>query len=222
MDTTPLLIGVAVAVVVAFRPAWRWARNGVTFVHETGHALMALACGARVQRIRLRVDTSGDTSWTFRGNPGRLRRFAVAGSGYPAAPVAGLGVALAVFYGHADAAMVVVAAAWLAVSAVWVRSGWGVVCALVGAAVGAAAWWFQQAHTALEAVAWLWLLGGLRASWEVFGTRPRRGDASDPGQMAAAVPTPAPLWGVVFVVLALAAAVGGAALLLRFSTWNLY
>jgi hypothetical protein len=118
--------------------------------------------------------------------------------------------------------MVLVAAAWLAVSLVWVRSGWGYVCALVGAAVGAGAWWFHQAHTALEAVAWLWLLGGLRASWEVFGTRPRRGDASDPGQMGASAWTPAVLWGGVFVVLALAAALGGAALLLRFSTWHLY
>jgi hypothetical protein len=222
VDATPVLIGLAVAVVVALRPLWRGARNGVTFVHETGHALVALACGARVQRIRLRVDTSGDTSWTFRGNPGRLRRFAVAGAGYPAAPLAGLGVALAVFYDHAEGAMIVVAAAWLVVSVIWVRSGWGVVCALAGVAVGAAAWWFHQAHTALDAVAWLWLLGGLRASWEVIATRPRRGDASDPGQMAAAVPTPAPLWAGFFILLALATALFGAALLLRVTSWRLY
>jgi hypothetical protein len=221
MEATPALVGLAVLVVVVLRPLWRWARNGVTFVHETGHALVAVACGARVQRIRLRVDTSGDTSWTFRGNPGRLRRFAVAGAGYPAAPLAGLAVAVAVFYDRAEVAMVIVAAAWLAVSVIWVRSGWGVVCALFGAAVGAAAWWSHQAHAALDAVAWLWLLGGLRASWEVIATRPRRGDASDPGQMGAAVPTPAPLWGGVFVVLALASALGGGALLLRFNSWHL-
>lgn len=214
MSPTPALIAVAVAAAVAFRPVWRWLRNGVTFVHETGHALAALACGARVQRIRLRVDTSGDTSWSFRGPAGRPRRFAVAAAGYPAAPLAGLAVAWAVAAGHAREAIAVVAVAWLLVSVVWVRSVWGLCCALAGAAAGYGAWRLGHTRTALEVVGWLWLLGGFRASWELTGLAPRRGDASDPGQMGAALPSPAGLWVGVFVVVAAAAGVAGAWLLL--------
>jgi hypothetical protein len=214
MPLTPGLVGLAVAAAVIVRPVWRGLRNAVTFVHEAGHAVAALAVGARVQRIRLRFDTSGDTSWSFRGRAGRARRFAVAAAGYPAPSAAGLAVAAAVVTGHAEGAVAVVAAAWLIVSVVWVRSLWGICCALAGAAAGAVAWRFGHADTSLLVVAWLWLLGGLRAAWELIRLRPRRGDASDPGQMAAAVPSPAPLWAVLFVVLALAAAVGGGALLL--------
>jgi hypothetical protein len=210
----PVLTGLAVAVAVGVRPVWRWLRNAVTFVHETGHALAALACGGRVGRIRLRFDTSGDTSWSFRGRAGRARRFAVAAAGYPAAPAAGLAVAWAVAAGHGAVAMVVVAVAWLVVSVVWVRSAWGVCCALAGAAAGAAAWWSGHTRTALDVVGWLWLLGGVRASWELTGRPTRRGDPSDPGQMAAAVPSPAGLWVGAFVLVAAAAAAAGGWLLL--------
>jgi hypothetical protein len=211
---TPVLIGLAVAVAVAVRPVWRWLRNFVTFVHEAGHAVVALACGAKVQKIRLRFDTSGDTSWSFKGNPGGLRRFAVAAGGYPAAPLAGLAVAWSVASDHAEGAVIAVAAGWAIVSVVWVRNGWGLVCALAGALVGGAAWYAGYAPVALEVVGWLWLLGGLRASWEVTQGGHRRGDASDPGQMGGVTHLPAGLWAWVFVLLAAGAAVAGGRFLL--------
>jgi hypothetical protein len=184
MSLPVLALGVVVAVGVAVWPVWRWLRNGVTFVHETGHAVTALLVGARVDRIHLHRDTSGDTAWYFRRGWGRFRAFLIAVAGYPAPPAAGLALAAALARGLAGSAAIVVAVAWVVVSVFWVRSAWGIGLAFV-------------------------LLGGVRASWEVAKRRPRRGDASDAGQASVAIPLPAMVWAVVFVGGAVAAAAGG-------------
>jgi hypothetical protein len=209
MSLPVLALGVVVAIGVAVWPVWRWLRNGVTFVHETGHAVTALLVGARVDRIHLHRDTSGDTAWYFRRGWGRFRAFLIAVAGYPAPPAAGLALAAALARDLAGTAAIVVAVAWVVVSVFWVRSAWGIGLAFVGVALGVAAWWVGVVHLGLVALSWLWLLGGVRASWEVAKRRPRRGDASDAGQASAAIPVPAMVWAVVFVVGAVAAAAGG-------------
>src|SRR5580704_1231737 len=85
----------AIALLAVVQPrVWRGARLGVTAVHESGHAIVALLVGRKVTAIHLRPDTSGVTIHYGRG--GRIRRAVTAAAGYPAPGVLAVAGALLV------------------------------------------------------------------------------------------------------------------------------
>src|SRR5690606_25725941 len=89
--TAAVVVGTAALalVVVAVRPVWRVARNGITIAHEGGHALVAVLVGRRLSGIRLHSDTSGLT--VSRGKPTGLGMILTLMAGYPAPALLGLG-----------------------------------------------------------------------------------------------------------------------------------
>src|ERR1700738_1204412 len=80
-------LAVALLLVVP-RPSWRWARLGVTAVHESGHAVVALLVGRKVRAIHLRPHSSGVT--VHYGAGGCAQRILTAAAGDPAAGLVGL------------------------------------------------------------------------------------------------------------------------------------
>lgn len=93
---TVLAVGAGAALAV-FPATWRLTRLFATYVHEAGHAVVAVMTGRRVTRIRLEADTSGTTEHL--GHPG-LGRLLTAFAGYPSPALVGWGILAAVGVGH--------------------------------------------------------------------------------------------------------------------------
>jgi hypothetical protein len=207
-------VSVAVLAGVGLPVGWPRLRHGVTIVHEAGHGFAATLTRRRLAGIRLHSDTSGLTVSVGRTRgPGMVLTLA---AGYPAPPVAGvLGVA-AVAWGHAAAALWA-ALVLLAAVLVQIRNWFGLWSVLLSAAlVGAATWLLDSAwHMRIAlALAGVLLVGGLRAAVELPGSRRReRARTSDADQLARITALPAPVWVGVFVLTALAALAGAAAML---------
>lgn len=137
LDLDALLIVLVIAAAVAVsvpRVTWRWFGLYVTFVHELGHALAALMTGRVVRGIRLRLDHSGEMVSAGRGRAGGIWS---GFWGYPAPAVAGALMIWAASAGWAGAALSL-GAAMLLVSLLFIRNGWGILIALVCAAVAQA------------------------------------------------------------------------------------
>lgn len=92
-----LLAGIAVGVViVVLRSTWMATRLLATYIHEAGHALMALLTFRRVLRIRLDADSGGST--LHEGGRG-LGLILTTLAGYPAPAFAGWGICVALMHG---------------------------------------------------------------------------------------------------------------------------
>lgn len=182
VEAAGLTLTIAAALVLPAR-AWRIGRAAITAVHEAGHALAAVLSGRRVAAVHLRADTSGVTyhcgaasgikSW-----PGRLL---TAVAGYPAPALLGLGGASLVGAGHARLWLVGLLVLGVVTLVLWVRNVFGVVLMLTW--VGAFGWVSLYGSATVDFVVagtatWYLLLGGLRASTELFGPG-RVGDAED-------------------------------------------
>lgn len=206
--------GLALAV-VAVRPVWRLARNGITIAHEGGHALVAVLVGRRLSGIRLHSDTSGLT--VSRGKPTGLGMVLTLLAGYPAPALLGLGGAwlLAI-----DRITLLLWASMLLLLAVllMIRNLYGLVSVLVaGAAIFAVSWYTSPEVQAAFAYAFVWFLlaGALRPVAELHGLRRRQGARdSDPDQLSRLTFVPALVWVGVFGLLNLAAAAVAVSLLL--------
>jgi len=204
LDTPALcgVVGVSAALVLA-RPTWRVVRYPVTAVHEFGHLVVALLCGGRAGRVRLRADTSGLTTWrTVRQGRGRAGLTALSGPAMP--PLVGAGCAAAF---AADKAVlgVVGLAVLVGVIALVVRNAWGLV---VCAALGAVCWWGwhdgnASAQVLMLASATVLCLGGVRAVTEEMTSLPP-GGRRDTQVAAAALWLPPALWGTALLAWALA------------------
>jgi hypothetical protein len=137
-------------------------------------------------------------------------------AGYPAPSAAGVLVAWAVASGHAAAALWGALVLLVAVL-VQIRNWFGLLSVLVcGLLVGLATWFLDpgwQAAAAL-AVAALLSVGGLRAAFELPGSRRRQARSdSDADQLARIGVLPVWFWLGVFLLLALAGLTGSAWLL---------
>lgn len=205
-----VLATAAVALVaVLWRPAWRITRNFITIAHEGGHALVAVLTGRRLSAIRLHSDTSGLT--VSRGRPHGPGMVLTGLAGYPTPPLLGLGAAALLGVDRLPLVL------WtglvlLPLMLIMIRNVYGVLSIVATMAIlGAVAWYagpgLQGAFGYL--LAWFLLFGGLRATWELQGSR-RRGTApnSDADQAARLTRVPA----ILFVGLFLAVAVGCLAL----------
>lgn len=193
-----LVLGGGLALVPA---TWQALRHVVTLVHEAGHAVAALATGRRLNGIRLHRDTSGLT--TSVGRPTGPGMVITAAAGYPAPTLLGLAVLLLVRHDHT-------AWAWyLALGVVgfvlaFIRNWYGVLVVLAAAVATAALVWFADPRVqelVAAAVAWLLLVGGVRASIDLWSHRRRsRSRTSDADVLARLTHLPAGLWNLVFLL----------------------
>lgn len=205
--------GLVALLVIAFDTTWRIARNVVTIAHEGGHALVAIATGRTMTRIRLHSDTSGVT--LSKGRPTGPGMAFTAFAGYPTPPLLGLGAA-ALVAGGAVPTMLGLAIMVLLGTLVLIRNLFGVVSVVLTGAVvalviayGSVTW--QYAFACF--VTWFLIVGGLRTVVEMAQKRSRlqrRGaPTSDPDQVehltgipAGAVVAMFALIGVISLILA--------------------
>jgi hypothetical protein len=195
---------------VAYRPAWKVARNAVTIAHEGGHALAALLTGRRLSGIRLHADTSGVT--VSYGKPYGFGMVLTAVSGYIAPSLAGLGGAALLGRGHITALL------WgcvglLALMLVMLRNFYGLLAVVATGALAFVVSWFAdarvQAGFAYLAV-WFLLLGGVRPVFELqWQRRGGRAPNSDADQLGKLTRVPAAIWVLMFVLVSLGSVVLG-------------
>lgn len=215
-DAREVAIAAGLAAAAVLLPQlWPRTRHLVTVAHEGGHALAALLTGRRLAGIRLHSDTSGLTTSVGRpSGPGMVATLLV---GYLTPPALGLTAAAAVAAGWISAALWVTLVL-LAALLVQIRNVFGGLLLLVtGAVLLAVSSWAPPAVQAVAAgaLAWVLLIGGVRAAVELAGSRrkSRRGN-SDADQLARLTPLPAVLWIGLFVLGSAGLAVAGGRLLL--------
>jgi peptidase M50B-like protein len=203
------------------RTTWRLLRFVVTIAHEGGHAVAAVLVRRELAGIRLHSDTSGVTLSRGRADGPGMVFTAVAG--YPAPSLIGVGMAAMVGLDLVRA-MLWVAVALLLLLLSQIRNVFGVLT-VVGsgaAAVAVIVWGTPQVALGFAcAVAWLLLVGGLRAVIELQRTRRHQDSgrgarlSSDADQLARLSPLPALVWVTLFFLFSASALVAGGWLLLR-------
>ena len=187
---------------VAYGPLWTHTRHLVTLVHESGHALVALATGRRLNSITLHSDTSGLT--VSSGRPSGPGMIATAAAGYLAPAALGLLIAALV---QADRTMW---ALWFALGALalmllYIRNWFGLlVVALAGMGVAAVVWRAPEdiQHAAAMLTAWFMLIAAPRTVLELWShRRRRRSRTTDADLLARLTHVPAVIWVGVFLLL---------------------
>ncbi|QGF23620.1 M50 family metallopeptidase [Raineyella fluvialis] len=204
-------LGLAAILLVGLRPLWRTTRMLVTITHEAGHAVVGGLCGRRLEGIRLNADTSGVT--VTRGRAGGPGMVATLSAGYTAPAVVGVGAAAILGTGHASGLLWVFLLV-LALMLLAIRNLYGLLVILVvGGALGLATWYLPVALQSWLAylLCWVLLLGAVRPTLELAGTRDR---GSDPAQLARLTHVPAALWTGLFMLVALAGLLLGGWMLL--------
>jgi hypothetical protein len=201
----------AVAICLLVPQLWHLVRHVVTIAHEAGHASIAMLLGRKVRGIRLHSDTSGLT--THVGSTKRLPLALTAFAGYPTPAVLGLGAAALLRAGYAFALLWVVVLL-LALVLVQIRNVYGfLVMVLAIGAFGWLAWSGPDSWRVGVAygVAWLLLLGAVRAVVELNGSRRKAsGRGSDADALARVTRVPGAVWVGVFWLVTVACAAGGA------------
>jgi hypothetical protein len=206
------------------RTTWRLLRFVVTIAHEGGHAVAAVLVRRELAGIRLHSDTSGVTLSRGRADgPGMVF---TAVSGYPAPSL--IGIAFAGLVGlDLIRIMLWATIALLLLLLTQIRNMFGVLT-VVGsgaAAVAVIVWGTDRVALGFAcAVAWLLLVGGLRAVIELQRSRRHQGSgrgarrnqlSSDADQLARLTPLPGVVWVILFFLFSSAALVGGGWLMLR-------
>jgi len=211
-QTTALWPLAAVLVALAVPQLWHVVRHVITIVHEAGHATVATLLGREVRGIRLHADTSGLT--THAGSTKRLPLALTAFAGYTAPAVVGVAAAALLHFGHAFALLWAVVVL-LVVVLVQIRNVYGFVVVVL--AIGAFGWLAWAAPDSWRVgvaygVAWLLLLGAVRAVVELNGSRRGvgGGGGSDADALARLTRVPGLVWVGLFWLVTVACAGGGA------------
>jgi Peptidase M50B-like len=225
-DDWLLIVGLlAGAVVLTGEPTtWRLLRFVVTIAHEGGHAVAAVLVRRELAGIRLHSDTSGVT--LSRGHAAGPGMIFTALAGYTAPSLIGVGAAALVGLGEVRL-MLWVTVALLAVLLTQIRNLFGVVTVVGSGAAAVAVIVWGTPRVALGfacAVAWLLLVGGLRAVVELQRSRRRQGSGrgaraghltSDADQLARLTHLPGFLWVTFFFAVSAVALLAGGWLMLR-------
>jgi len=197
----------AVVALLAVSFAWRVVRTLVTICHESGHALVAVLVGRRLNGVRVHSDTSGLT--VSRGRPKGPGMVATLFAGYLAPAIVGLGIAALAGTGHASGVL------WLlvllaVVLLVWIRNLYGALV-IIAAGIGVALVTWYAPPSALgwiaTGLAWLFLIAAPRPVLELFRSRSTTTDAA---QLAALTHIHRYVWGLLWLVLTIGALVAGA------------
>jgi Peptidase M50B-like len=195
---------------VAPKRVWRGARLGVTAVHESGHAVVALLVGRKVTAIHLRPDTSGVTIHYGRG--GRLRRAVTSAAGYPAPGLLAVAGALLVEHRRPHIWLAALLALGVINVVLWIRNFFGFV--VMAAWIGGVGWLIFRGTAGVDALVssvavWFLVFGGLRATTEV----PKAPAASDAADLGKQLHLPSGLCKLGFVLVSAAAVVAVATVL---------
>jgi hypothetical protein len=211
-----LASGAVALLAVASPRAWRVTRIVVTIVHESGHALVALATGRRLSGVRLYRSTAGVTESA--GKPTGPGIVLTSAAGYPAPPLLGLGAAALLAAGHLTA-MLLLSLVLLAGLVIAIRNAYGMLAVLVtGGAIAAVS---LLAAPVVQAgfgyvMTWFLLLGGVRPVVELAGERRQgRSRRTDADQLARLTRVPGGVWVMIFGLLAVAALAVSARWLVR-------
>lgn len=196
---------------VAYGPVWAYTRHLVTLVHESGHALVALATGRQLNSVTLRANTSGLT--VSSGRPTGPGMIATAAAGYLAPAAFGLIIAALVQSDRTMWALWISLAA-LALMLVHIRNWFGLlIVALAGMGVAAIVWRAPERLQLVAGllVAWFLLFAAPRAAFELLAHRRRtRSRTTDADVLARLTHVPAMLWVIAFLSLNLGALALGA------------
>ncbi|NMC72345.1 MAG: hypothetical protein GYA57_20110 [Myxococcales bacterium] len=133
-----------------------------TWIHETCHALMALACGAEVQGLLVRPDTSGLATYLFDPREfGTGSRALVASAGYVGTALAAAGLLAAVQRPRLHRPVLATLGVGLILTTLlWVRTAFGIIALLLLAAgLGAVV-----ARRTAAAARWTLVLLGLQTA----------------------------------------------------------
>lgn len=194
---------------------WPVTRHAATVAHEAGHAVVAALTGRRLTGIRLHADTSGLT--LSRGRPRGPGMVLMLLAGYPGPAVLGLGAAWLVAAGR-SVALLWALLVTLALMLLLVRNLFGLWVVLAGGAGVAAVSWYAtpDVQTAVACtLAWFWLLAAPRTVLELAASRRRAGArTSDADQLATVTGVPAAVWVALLLLVTVAAALAGTAILL--------
>ena len=224
-DDWLLVLGLlAGAIVLTGEPtAWRLLRFVVTIAHEGGHAIAAVLVRRELAGIRLHSDTSGVT--LSRGREAGPGMIFTALAGYTAPSLLGVGFAALVGLSEVRV-MLWIAVVLLLILLTQIRNLFGVVT-VVGtgaAAVAVIVWGTPRVALGFAcAVAWLLLVGGLRAVIELQRSRRRQGSGrgashyltSDADQLARLTHLPGFVWVTFFFLVSTASLLVGGWLMLR-------
>ena len=222
-------VSAAVALLIVVSPRlWRLTRIAITIAHESGHAVVSLLSGRRLEGIRLHADTSGETRSRGRGRGPGIVLTALAG--YLTPPLLGAGAA-ALLATHRVTLLLSLLLVMLAATLLMVRNWYGVLAVLATAGALLAVIWL--APPALRGafgygVAWFLLFGGVRPVAELARTRRQAKRwspgqrlasrhaqaASDADQLAWLTGVPGGLWVFLFALVATGALILGARLLI--------
>jgi hypothetical protein len=223
-------VSAAIALLMVISPRlWRLTRIAITIAHESGHAVVSLMSGRRLEGIRLHADTSGETRSRGRGSGPGIVLTALAG--YLTPPLLGAGAA-ALLATHRVTLLLSLLLVMLAATLLMVRNWYGVLAVLATAGALLAVIWL--AAPALRGafgygVAWFLLFGGVRPVAELARTRRRakrwspgprmasghtQAAASDADQLAWLTGVPGGLWVFLFALVATGALILGARLLI--------
>lgn len=181
-----VLVGALVAFVVVWvNPGnvWHQIRPLVTWVHESGHAMVTVLVSGEVRGMRLNRDTSGVTNCAVpsrRGLFGNFRNGLVSFAGTPSPMVVGAGIAVGLCYGT-DRLIIGLTGVGLVLTLPQLRNWWGLfvvlslgvimfICWVVGPGVQA---------TILGIMAGILSLGGLKTVLEGHQRRADRDGAGD-------------------------------------------
>lgn len=104
-ETVWILIALTLGAVIAITPrTWFYTRLFATYIHEAGHAVIAILTGRRVKSMRIEGDSSGST--LHAGLEGAVfSRFLTALAGYPAPAIVGWAMIVNITSGHARYAL---------------------------------------------------------------------------------------------------------------------
>jgi len=198
ITTIGVIFALAVLVTSRLPHVGKYVRLLNTMVHETGHALVALLTGGRVQRIDLFSNTGGLATTLHRGT---LSSVLTTLAGYPfASAFSVLCVWLVKVYPPAVVGLILMA--FLAINAIfWVRNfmGWIWVILVLGI-LSTVIWVYPSAFSyvslAIAIILWVDSLGSALYITYLSITNPR--NAGDTSILAKATWIPALVWGVVF------------------------
>lgn len=200
------LVGLAIGALLVGTPLWLGAGLLVTALHEFGHAAITWLTPGRVVAIRVHANGGGTTDARDDedGQTGVLFLLA----GYPTPPLLGLAAVEAAHHGWTTAGLWAAVACLVAVLLL-MRNWFGLGFAFgVVAALGAFTWYAPAGWRplALWSLAWLLLLGGVRAAIEQY----QRGGEQDADSLARLSVAQAWFWRGLFLVVSVGAAAGGA------------
>lgn len=221
MPTSMVALSGLVALLAVLVPAaWGLSRGLVTTLHEAGHAVVGVAVGRRLHRIRLHGVGGGDTLTSGRSDGAGL--VATLAAGYPAPSLVGLGCSAWLGTDRPATGVLALGLALVALMLPFTRNPYGLLLLLASGAVLLLA--LLRAGDRGQAMigyclTWFLLLGGLRAVDVLRRPRRSRTGATDADQLARLTPVPGWAWVLLFAAVNLAALLLGAGWLLGLRWW---